>query len=119
MCLFVRHVLLLLRSLSHFKLTDNKNKNNYRFPVCTGLDPAEPHFAETDSIVRLDPSDAIFVDVIHTDAGGFTRLSLGMRAPVGHVDFYPNGGYNQPKCSSSQSGTRKHNMSLTDSKYQV
>ena len=33
-----------------------------------GMDPAEPHFAETQSLVRLDTSDARFVDIIHTNA---------------------------------------------------
>ncbi|XP_042218331.1 uncharacterized protein LOC121863643, partial [Homarus americanus] len=35
----------------------------------TGLDPAEPYFEGTDPVVRLDPTDAELVDVIHTDAG--------------------------------------------------
>jgi len=33
-----------------------------------GMDPAEPHFADTQPIVRLDTSDARFVDIIHTNA---------------------------------------------------
>ena len=33
-----------------------------------GLDPAEPLFQDMPEFVRLDPSDANFVDVIHTDA---------------------------------------------------
>jgi pancreatic triacylglycerol lipase len=34
----------------------------------TGLDPADPHFEETDPMVRLDETDAFYVDAIHTDA---------------------------------------------------
>ncbi|KAL3869628.1 hypothetical protein ACJMK2_042293 [Sinanodonta woodiana] len=59
----------------------------------TGLDPAGPLFEHTDPRVRLDPSDANFVDVIHTNTNAF-----GMKASVGHVDFYPNGGKKQPGC---------------------
>ncbi|XP_061394239.1 pancreatic triacylglycerol lipase-like [Musca vetustissima] len=62
----------------------------------TGMDPAAPLFAETDPIVRLDRSDAHFVDVIHTDANIVGGLGLYQR--VGHVDFYPNGGVEMPGC---------------------
>lgn len=34
-----------------------------------GLDPAGPLFQYTPAMVRLDPSDAKFVDIIHTHAG--------------------------------------------------
>lgn len=67
----------------------------------TGLDPAEPLFANTESVVRLDKSDAKYVDVVHTDALPFSSGGLGMRAAIGHVDFYPNGGYNNPGCNGS------------------
>ncbi|KAG8287450.1 pancreatic lipase-related protein 2 [Homalodisca vitripennis] len=65
----------------------------------TGLDPAEPHFSKTDPIVRLDPSDAIFVDIIHSDTTPFIQGGLGMEEPIGHLDFYPNGGADQPGCN--------------------
>lgn len=32
-----------------------------------GLDPVEPYFQGCDATVRLDTTDATFVDVIHTD----------------------------------------------------
>ncbi|PVD23637.1 hypothetical protein C0Q70_16910 [Pomacea canaliculata] len=66
----------------------------------TGLDPAEPYFQNTDKRVRLDETDALFVDVIHSDAASFysTNLGLGMSQACGHVDYYPNGGEKQPGC---------------------
>lgn len=38
----------------------------------TGMDPAEPLFGDTDPLVRLDRSDAKFVDIIHSDAVPFS-----------------------------------------------
>lgn len=49
--------------------------------------------------VRLDPSDADFVDVIHTDDGGLKNLGFGATQEMGHVDFFPNGGTHQPGCA--------------------
>lgn len=37
--------------------------------IYLGLDPAGPLFQYTPTMVRLDPSDAKFVDIIHTHAG--------------------------------------------------
>ncbi|XP_056385906.1 inactive pancreatic lipase-related protein 1-like isoform X2 [Hyla sarda] len=64
----------------------------------TGLDPANPYFEGTDIVVRLDKTDAIFVDIIHTDSKPFTSLGLGFRTPIGHVDVYPNKGVDMPEC---------------------
>ncbi|XP_014288154.2 pancreatic triacylglycerol lipase, partial [Halyomorpha halys] len=64
----------------------------------TGLDPARPGYEQVrPKDVRLDDDDGQFVDIIHTSAG-----VLGYREPLGHADFYPNGGYNnQPGCTLS------------------
>ncbi|KAL1375308.1 hypothetical protein pipiens_004702 [Culex pipiens pipiens] len=72
----------------------------------TGMDPAEPMFSDTDPIVRLDTSDAKFVDIIHTDATPWVQRwprpgGLGMYQSIGHVDFYPNGGSNQAGCGDA------------------
>ncbi|KAG8517421.1 Inactive pancreatic lipase-related protein 1 [Galemys pyrenaicus] len=68
----------------------------------TGLDPAEPCFEGTPELVRLDPSDAQFVDVIHTDAGPFIpNLGFGMSQTAGHLDFFPNGGVHMPGCNKN------------------
>ncbi|KAG5327462.1 LIPR2 protein, partial [Pseudoatta argentina] len=72
---------------------------NYTLARITGLDPAEPHFSNTHPMVRLDPTDANFVTAIHTDCDLFISGGLGISQPVGHIDFYPNSGRNQPGCN--------------------
>ncbi|XP_075204239.1 pancreatic triacylglycerol lipase-like [Anomaloglossus baeobatrachus] len=65
----------------------------------SGLDPAEPYFQNTPTEVRLDPSDATLVDVIHTDSSPLVpSLGFGMSQVVGHLDFFPNGGIYMPGC---------------------
>lgn len=66
-----------------------------RINTIIGLDPAGPLFDGTAPINRLDFGDADYVEVIHTDVGTF-----GIGAAIGHADFYPNGGSNQPSCFS-------------------
>lgn len=57
------------------------------------MDPALPLFKNADIDDRLDITDAQFVQVIHTCSG-----LLGFNRALGHVDYWPNGGFNQPGC---------------------
>ncbi|XP_075151228.1 pancreatic triacylglycerol lipase [Haematobia irritans] len=68
----------------------------YRVGRITGLDPARPAFEDCIGPENhLDRTDADFVDVIHSCAG-----FLGFKNPIGHADFYPNGGNPpQPGCT--------------------
>ncbi|XP_063923579.1 uncharacterized protein LOC135137772 [Zophobas morio] len=66
----------------------------------TGLDPAGPLFESQDPRARLDQSDAAFVDVIHSNGENLILGGLGSYQPMGHVDFYPNGGRMQKGCSN-------------------
>jgi pimeloyl-ACP methyl ester carboxylesterase len=59
-------------------------------------DPAGPDFYVSDIPDRLDASDALFVDVIHTDGAPRMVSGFGYLDALGHVDFYPNGGSAQP-----------------------
>lgn len=72
--------------------------NEGRIARITGLDPAGPIFVELNASMRLDQTDAKFVDVVHTNGGTITKGALGMSIPSGHVDYYCNGGSLQPGC---------------------
>ncbi|XP_008479096.1 lipase member H-like [Diaphorina citri] len=65
-----------------------------------GLDPAGPLFESQDPRSRLDSSDAQFVDVIHSNGENLILGGLGSWQPLGHVDFYPNGGRMQKGCTN-------------------
>lgn len=53
-----------------------------------GLDPAGPLFDKYHPRARLDPSDAVFVDVIHTDTDG--DFNLGKRLILLRLDVGNN-----------------------------
>ncbi|XP_030571355.1 pancreatic lipase-related protein 3 isoform X1 [Drosophila novamexicana] len=60
-------------------------------PRITALDPS----GDCDKLEhRLSAEDACLVEVMHTNGNG-----LGTMARLGDVDYYPNGGQQQPGCS--------------------
>ncbi|CAG7722069.1 unnamed protein product [Allacma fusca] len=84
-----------------------------RVPRITALDPAGPCFESHPPVCfsgqyrPISSTDAEFVDVIHTHA-----RALGMKAPVGDVDFYPNGGFIQPGCEWYNFGQCSHRRAV-------
>jgi len=67
----------------------------------TGLDPAGPWFQNTPNEVRLDSTDAQFVDALHTDSEPLKKLGFGISQQSGHIDFWPNNGLQQPGCDQN------------------
>lgn len=70
------------------------DQKDYVLLCIIGLDPAFPLYMFSGKRGHLAPTDADFVDVIHTDGGVF-----GFPIALGDVDFFPNGGFPaQPGC---------------------
>ncbi|CAL1676461.1 unnamed protein product [Lasius platythorax] len=66
--------------------------NNFVIPRITGLDPANPLFYPFGCYLK--PTDATWIDVIHTDMGGY-----GTPYSVGTAEYYANSGTRpQPGC---------------------
>lgn len=81
------------------------NKNTgVKIGRITGLDPASLCFTETDEVAmqkQLSKDKADFVDVWHTNSN-LDMNSAGLARPVGHVDYWVNGGKFQPICKMNQ-----------------
>ncbi|OAD58578.1 Pancreatic triacylglycerol lipase [Eufriesea mexicana] len=76
-------------------------KRNHLLGRITGLDPASPFFRNhlfREKSRKLDATDAQLVDVIHTDGSEDFADGFGLLKPLGHIDFFPNGGREQPGC---------------------
>jgi len=65
----------------------------------TGLSPSGLYFDGLPKEVKLDKSDAQFVDTINTDSRSLSEFEFGTSESIGHVAFYPNGGHQQPHCN--------------------
>jgi len=69
----------------------------------SSLDPAGPYFGLPHVKLHDGPiskEDATLVDVMHTNSGFILEGQLSLPEPLGHVDFYPNGGELQTGCKS-------------------
>lgn len=63
-----------------------------KFARISALDPAGPCFDGYPEQNRLHIDDAAYVDVIHTSR------TFGYKKPIGHSDYYPHDGTQQPGC---------------------
>ncbi|XP_026733233.1 pancreatic triacylglycerol lipase-like [Trichoplusia ni] len=63
----------------------------------TGLDPSGNGWGLNSG--RLGVTDARYVEVIHTDGSGIFANGIGVS--LGNIDFFANGGSNQPGCFSN------------------
>jgi len=70
-----------------------KNVQRGKIHTIIALDPAGPSFAHRNADGRLDSTDAVYVEVIHTNMG-----MTGMTKMIGHADFIANSGTMQPGC---------------------
>nr|CAD7404463.1 unnamed protein product [Timema poppensis] len=78
--------------------TSTSRSTTAEHTTINSLDAARPMFDRRPPKDRLDPEDAEFVMSIHT-AGDF----LAFYDPIGHADFYPNGGKSpQPTCQDDE-----------------
>lgn len=90
----------------------SRSEFGWRFGRISGLDAAAPLF-EGHPGAFLTKEDAVFVDAIHTSAGDRIYTGeVGFVAEYGHVDFYPNGGAYQPRCSYHISLSCNHYSSV-------
>ena len=86
----------------------------------SGLDPAGPCFETKNQENRLARTDAKFVDVVHTDGyyphpyfpGAWICKHYGTLIPLGHMDFYPNYGYDQPGIGLHIAGSHERSYEL-------
>ncbi|XP_072931644.1 lipase member H-A-like [Epargyreus clarus] len=81
----------------------------------TGLDPAGPLWNTNHD--ALNTTAGRYVEVMHTDVG-----AMGIVQSIGHADFYPNRGRDQPGCGGSHqcSHNRAHSLyasSVTTDRY--
>ena len=69
------------------------------------MDPADGDIWSLNDPSRcVERSDAVFVDIMHTNGGDVDLGEVAFDEPMGHADFYVNGGQIQPSCPVPDDG---------------
>ncbi|CAL4072857.1 unnamed protein product, partial [Meganyctiphanes norvegica] len=89
---------------AHVSGITGKSLRSGKLARITGMDPAGPLFHNQTGDYILQPSDADFVDIIHTNAGYVDFGEIGFEKPLGDVDFFVNGGSHQAGCDPNVIG---------------
>jgi len=80
---------------------------------CKGLDPAGGGVWSADRPdISLDVTDTVFLDVMHTNGGPPSDGNAAIFEPMGHVDFYVNGGVKQPGCADLEFRIRINTITI-------
>ncbi|KAJ6645742.1 Lipase member H [Pseudolycoriella hygida] len=90
---------------AHVAGAAGKRTTRGRVHAVVGLDPAGPLFSLDQPTERMHHTDADYVESIITDAG-----RLGFEHPIGHANFYPNWGTQQPGCGDDFVGNCGHSI---------
>lgn len=77
---------------------------NGTLPVQISLDPPQSLSYYLYGTYFPNKTDAKYVEVMHTAA---TEENMFIHLPLGHADFYPNGGAFQPYCEDMEEGGEK------------
>lgn len=78
-----------------------------RLGAVMALDAALPLFSIDRPAERVNTGDATYVESMHTNGG-----LLGFDQPLGHANFYPNGGASQPGCGIDVAGSCAHSRAV-------
>jgi len=104
-----------------------RGQHQHESPVMrlTGLDPAGPRWFDGDrdafpylhnNIISFE--SAAFVDIIHTNAdlsptaASWSKPAYGGAFQLGHMDFYPDGGYYQTGCDDTPFPSCSHGRAV-------
>lgn len=83
---------------AHIAGMTGKNVRRGRIQYIVGLDPAGPLFSVRNPESRIDATDGVYVECIHTNGPTLIVFGLGIGEAICDADYFPNGGQSQPGC---------------------